>query len=77
MTIIPFANAGHITAKESALNALTQWASDCERKLLIGMSCGTVLPRERHRDWARLRLVGAKYFVLRHGKGCFGFLKTT
>ena len=49
--IVPFFNCGHIPMQDSAENALTEWASTCERKLLQ-LGCGTVLPRERHRAWA-------------------------
>lgn len=69
MRAIWFANAGNITAKESALHALTDWANSCERSLLLGRSSGTVLPRERHREWARQRLVGAEYLVRRTPRG--------
>ena len=49
---IMVANAGIISPLESKVNAYTQWANDCERKLL-GLHCGQTLPRERHRNWAR------------------------
>lgn len=29
------------------------WANDCERKLL-GLHCGQMLDRTRHREWAKL-----------------------
>ena len=72
--VVPFMSAGNITAKESALNALTQWANDCERKLLIGLSCGTVLPRVRHREWASQRIASAKYLGRRRGKNVSGLI---
>lgn len=74
MIVIPFTNAGKITAKDSAVHALTQWANDCERKLLIGMSCGTVLPRERHRAWAGERIKGARFAVRRKGRCVSGYV---
>lgn len=49
---IMVASAGIISPLESKVNAYAQWANDCERKLL-GLHCGQMLPRERHRNWAR------------------------
>jgi hypothetical protein len=72
VTVIPFTNAGHISRKESALNALTEWANSCERKAIIGLSCGVVLPRQRHRAWAAERLQDAKHAV--RGKCGRGFI---
>lgn len=51
-----FVNAGVIPIRESAVNALAQWANDMERKLL-GLHCGQMLERSRHRTWAASALV--------------------
>jgi hypothetical protein len=65
MRLISFINAGHITNRESAVNAVTQWANDCERKVLIDLSCGVVVPRERHRAWALEQVSNAKFLMRR------------
>jgi hypothetical protein len=69
MRAIFFANAGHIPVRQSALNAVTQWANDCERKVLIRLSCGIVLPRDRHRAWATEELASARFLMGREGSG--------
>lgn len=60
---VAFVNAGNISRKESARNALAQWANDCERRLL-NLSCGAVLERTRHREWADRKVAeGLQYLV--------------
>ena len=51
MRSVKFVSHGNIPIEQSAVNALTQWANDMERKLL-GLHCGRVLDRQRHREWA-------------------------
>lgn len=48
-------NAGHIPLEETMVNALAQWANDAERRLL-GLHCGQMLCRDRHRQWAVSRM---------------------
>lgn len=69
MRRIFYVNAGNITAEESARNALAQWANDCERRLL-GMTCGYVLPRERHKVWAEGAL---KHVEIKHVEDGWGY----
>lgn len=73
MTVIPFANAGNILAKQSAINAVAQQANDWERKLL-GLHCGQMLDRTRHKAWAARRVVGAQYAIRRSGRGVIGWV---
>jgi len=40
-----------IPRRQTDINALAEWANTCERKLL-GLHCGVVLDRTRHREWA-------------------------
>jgi hypothetical protein len=57
-----FVNGGHISKRQSAINALAQWANDNERRL-CGLSCGDVLPRDRHRTWAEQVIADCRFLM--------------
>jgi hypothetical protein len=41
----------HVSERESKICAVAAWANEQERKLL-GLHCGRMLDRKRHRAWA-------------------------
>lgn len=58
-----FGHAGIIPLRESTRNALAQWANDCERRLL-GLHCGQMLDRRRHKRWAGSKVCGATIMLV-------------
>lgn len=60
-----FVNGGNLSNRQSAIYALAEWANSCERRLL-GLSCGYVLPRERHIAWAE-NIVSRCKFLMKRG----------